>query len=191
MGHSSKTLRIGVIAEEVNDVDVLYEYTGKIIKQNQFSMPKFVGHGCGALRRKCQAWAQNLVTKGCTHIVVLHDLDRNDEKVLRGELDSSVKEFKEISIVLIPIEELEAWLLADPEAIQKVFNMQKTPNISQHPERIKSPKEYLATLVAKGSKSIYINTMHNRKLAAAQKLTSLKKCPSFSSYPTFLKKAVG
>ncbi len=61
MGDSKKSTKIGVIAEEQNDIDVLYQYTCKIIPENSFSFLRFVGHGCGKLRKKCRAWAENLL----------------------------------------------------------------------------------------------------------------------------------
>ena len=53
MADSNSRFTIGVIAEEVNDVEVLYEMTCKIVSENSFSFKLFVGHGCGKLRRKC------------------------------------------------------------------------------------------------------------------------------------------
>ena len=50
----TKALRIGVIAEEWNDVDVIYELTCKIIKENQFSFLNFAAHGCGKLQKNVQ-----------------------------------------------------------------------------------------------------------------------------------------
>ena len=92
MADSSKSLKIGVIAEEKNDVEVLYELTCKIINEREFSFKQFVGHGCGKLRRKCGAWAVNLLRRGCTHLVVVHDLDKRNESELRAELDSAIKD---------------------------------------------------------------------------------------------------
>ena len=186
MAGSNKVLKIGVIAEETNDIEVLYEYTLKLVAENSFSFNRFVGHGCGALRRKCRAWADNLAKRGCSHIVVIHDSDGGDEKKIRMDLERKLKGVSGLSVVLIPVEEVEAWLLADPEAIKTVFKMRKTPRVSLHPERIHDPKEYLRDLVAKGSKSHYINTIHNKKIAAQQRLDSLDRCPSFSHYPKFL-----
>ena len=48
MAGSKKSSRLGVIAEEYNDIDVLYEYTAKLIAENSFRFLPFVGHGCGA-----------------------------------------------------------------------------------------------------------------------------------------------
>ncbi len=47
MAGSKKSSRLGVIAEEYNDIDVLYEYTAKLIAENSFRFLPFVGHGCG------------------------------------------------------------------------------------------------------------------------------------------------
>lgn len=47
-------MRIGVIAEEASDIDVLYELTCKLTKENMFSFKRFIGHGCGKLRKNAQ-----------------------------------------------------------------------------------------------------------------------------------------
>lgn len=187
MAGSKLSIKIGVIAEENSDVEVLYEYTAKIIAENSFSFARFVGHGCGALRRKCRAWAENLVRRGCQCVVIMHDSDGGDERQLRQELEQQIKKSGvQCGVVLIPIEEVEAWLLADPEAIKSVFNMRKLPRVPKRPERIKNPKEFLGLIVAKGSKSHYLNTIHNRKIAAEQTIGTLGRCPSFGRYPPFL-----
>ena len=104
MAASNSTNRIGVIAEEKNDVDVLYELTCKVIAENSFRISHFVGHGCGKLRRKCRAWAENLILQGCTRIVVIHDLDNNTEAELRRQLDHELDGLRiERSLVLIPV----------------------------------------------------------------------------------------
>ena len=188
MADSSKSLKIGVIAEEKNDVEVLYELTCKIINEREFSFKQFVGHGCGKLRRKCGAWAVNLLRRGCTHLVVVHDLDKRNESELRAELDSAIKdtEFTR-SLVLIPIEEIEAWLLADAKALKNTFKMRKQPKVPAKPETVADPKEHLADLVARHSKTKFLNTVHNKKIANAVGLSALKRCPSFAAYPPFIK----
>lgn len=184
-------MKVGVIAEEKNDIEVLYELTRKLINENSFSFSHFVGHGCGKLRRKCGAWAENLIKRGCTLLVVIHDLDKRNEFQLRATLEGHIKglPFKH-SVVLIPIEEIEAWLLSDPNAIKAVFNMRKIPRIPNQPERISDPKKFLSNLITRNSKSHYLNTIHNRKIAAELVIRSLKRCPSFSRYPVFLSEAL-
>jgi hypothetical protein len=184
-------MQIGVIAEEANDVEVLYELTSKLIPENTFSFKQFVGHGSGKLRRKCGAWAETLLARGCTCLVVIHDLDRADEEELRPSLETQVRGIQFARyVILIPIEEIEAWLLSDPSALQFVFKMRKVPRIPSRPERISSPKEFLSTLVSKNSRAQYLNTVHNRRIASALIIESLDRCPSFAQYPTFIKEAM-
>ena len=184
-----KAVQIGVIAEEQNDVDVLYEFTSKLIAENKFKFSKFVGHGCGMLRRKCGAWAKNLASRGCTHLVVMHDLDNRNEAELRRELCDAIKKFDN-SLILIPILELEAWLLCDAVAIKKTFGVTKHLKTPANPERVVNPKEKLRDIVYKSCKKRYINTIHNKKIAAAIQVKHLKACSSFSSYPNFIKESV-
>jgi hypothetical protein len=184
-------MRIGVIAEELNDVEVLYELTSKLIPESAFSFKQFLGHGCGKLRRKCSAWAETLLGRGCSFLVVIHDLDRCDEAELRASLDTQIKDSQfQLTVILIPIEEIEAWLLSDPNALQTVFKMRKAPKIPKRPERISSPKEFLSDLVTQNSRAQYLNTIHNRRIASALRIESLNCCPSFARYPKFIKEAM-
>jgi hypothetical protein len=187
MAGLTRATRIGIIAEEKNDVEVIYELTCKIMKEENFAVSSFVGHGCGKLRRKCRAWAENLLRRGCSQIVVVHDLDRCDEKQLRTTLEQQLEglESKQ-TVVLIPIEELEARLLSDAQALKTVFNMRRSPTIPHWPEKIVSPKEFLASIVKQNSNSLYLNTIHNRSIAKKLSISNLDRCPSFSPYPKFL-----
>lgn len=180
-------MKIGVIAEEYNDVEVLYELTCKLIDENRFSFSKFVGHGCGKLRKKCTAWAENLLKRGCTHLVVLHDLDRNNEQLLRLELTHCVSSigFRGY-VILLPIQEIEAWLLVDPKALKLVFNMDKIPKLPTSPEAVQHPKEKLRDIVWKSTGKHYVNTFHNKMIAAASHISKVKMCQSFRPYPIFI-----
>jgi len=185
------SIRIGVVAEEQNDVDVLYELTSKITAEQNFSFRKFLGHGCGKLRRKCSAWANNLVKRGCSHLVVMHDLDQNDEKILRDDLENSIRDIAFTGyLILIPIKALEAWLLYDPAAIKKAFSMGRIPRITASPELINDPKQYLRDIVWRRCGKRYANTIHNRKIAAELKIETLSSCRSFLKYPLFIANAI-
>lgn len=182
-------VKIGVIAEEQNDIDVLYQFTCKHIAVNSFSFSKFIGHGCGKLRRKCNAWAKNLFSRGCSQIVIMHDLDEADERRLRQELEKAIKCISfEGSLILIPIQEVEAWLLCDASALRAIFGMKADPKVPAQPERIREPKKHLRNLVWKTCKKRYINTIHNRKIAEEMRVDSLDTCRSFIPYPEFLAK---
>ena len=183
-------MKIGVIAEEVNDVDVLYEFTCKLVEENKFSFKKFVGHGCGKLRRKCKAWAENLMRRGCSHLVVIHDLDNFNEARLRTELSNSVHHINfDRYVILIPIKEIEAWLLTDATALKTVFKMSQLPKLPNSPEQLQDPKQSLSDIVNKKVNKIYVNTIHNRKIAAEIRLSKMKKCRSFQPYTVFMRES--
>ncbi len=181
-------MKIGVIAEEKNDIEVLYELTCKLVRPSSFSFKKFIGHGCGTLRRKCNSWARNLLQRGCQHIVVLHDLDCYIESELRRNLRGKIEDIGFCGhIILIPRREIEAWLLVDADALAFVFNMRDTPRIPARPEAIIDPKRKLKEIIKRSAKKSYVNTVHNKRIASAIDIEKLKIiCPSFERYPMFV-----
>lgn len=182
-------MKIGVIAEEDNDIDVLYGFTCKLIDEKSFSIKKFVGHGGGKVRSKCTAWADDLIRRGCTYLVVLHDLDERVLSVLSKELSDSIAHASyNATIILIPVREMEAWLLTDPRALKKVFGLSKEPKLPGNPETLLDPKKRLTEIIWKGGKKRYINTIHNKKIAMAMSIAKAKTCKSFCPYPIFVSK---
>jgi hypothetical protein len=179
---------IGIIAEDVSDVDVIKEILKKYLGNN-FSIKKFVGNGCGKMRNKCDAWAKLLVRQGCEHIFIFHDRDDNCEESLRSELNKKVdQKTYPASLIVIPVKELEAWLLSDVDAISKAFNLKKTPKKS---ESINSPKEHLRDIVwLNNEKKRYVNTIHNKKIAEALLLDNLRTCRSFDSFDKYIKEKI-
>lgn len=182
---------IGVIAEDISDVDVIEEIIAKKRKRNYFKIKKFVGHGCGKVRSKCRDWASNLRIQRCALLIVMHDLDENNLDELRAELQNALCPSPIAKhIIVIPIREIEAWLLADHHAINKTFglHLKKITN----PEEIRRPKERLRDLVyLKSNKSkVYVNTIHNRRIAANASLKELGRCSSFVPLNDFLSHAL-
>lgn len=172
--------KIGILAEDSSDVLVLVEILEKYLEKSHFSVRKFVGNGCGKLRNKCGVWAKQLAASGCDHIILVHDLDRNKESDIRTALEAKVsKAAYPNSIIVVPIEELEAWLLADVDAIRDVFGLTKSPKRIADCEAITAPKEYLRGLVWRHGKKRYLNTIHNQKIAKIATVTNLKRCSSF------------
>lgn len=191
-GWSEMKLILGVIAEERGDINVLEKLTEKIIQPNKFSIKPFVSHGSGKLRNKCSSWISILSRRGCTHFVVLHDLDDKELTQLQQTLSTLVpKDFSSKTLVLIPVREIESWLMCDPKAIMEVFGMRDTPKLPSHPEAEVDAKKALSVAVYLASKKQYVNTIHNARIAEAMALSALSKCESFGDYPKFLNEASG
>lgn len=173
-------IKIGIIAEDISDIQVITEILSKYLKTSSFSTKHFVGKGCGKLKNKCHAWVDNLIKQGCEHIFIFHDLDRNNEEQLRKEIQGKIFDLKfKNSLIVIPVEELEAWLLCDTDAIRKVFSIKTTIKQPANAESVKSPKEHIEKLVRQAGNKIYINTIHNKKIANLTLLEQLKKCSSY------------
>lgn len=183
--------RIGIIAEDVSDVEVVTHILGKYVNRNEFSIRKFVGNGCGKLRNKCDSWVATLFESGCHHVMVFHDLDRHDEASLMALLREKIpaKKFPK-SLIVIPTEEMESWLLSDEKAIKDVFSLKKIPPRIENCEAIKSPKEYLAKLIWLDSKKRYLNTVHNTKIAEKVSIENLRRCSSFLTLDAYVRSSI-
>jgi len=182
----SKT--IGVIAEDASDVDIVKHILIKYLGNGGVSVKNFVGNGCGKLKQKCDSWTENLIKRGCEHVLIFHDLDRNKEHEIREKLATKVPPEKyPNSFIIIPIQEMEAWLLSDAEAIKTVFKLSKAPKKITDCESIESPKEYLRDLVWRLGKKRYLNTTHNEKLAEITSLINFNRCSSFKKLDKYIK----
>lgn len=185
-----RSQRIGLIAEDLSDIEVI-KILAKKVTTRPMSFSHFVGRGCGPLKRKTPAWCNNLHLKGCTRVLLVHDNDRNDHKDLRKILEEVIAAApQKDKVVVIPTEELEAWLLSDESAIGTALNLRKPPTSVQHPERIASPKEHLQRAVrqASGKKVQYVNSVHNQTIANKIDIALVaRKCPSFKPFQAFFR----
>jgi Domain of unknown function (DUF4276) len=174
-------VKMGIIAEDDSDVAVLRELTTALVRPHQIGFSRFVGDGCGKLRRKCGAWAVNLVRQGCHWILVAHDLDDYEELHLRAELERQIAPANaQARVVLIPKREIEAWLLYDAAAIAAAFRQAQIPRLPGNPEALPDPKKYLRALIRKKYRKEYLNTVHNGAIAKHVDPASLRRCGSFA-----------
>jgi len=68
---------VGIIAEDDSDIDSARVLIHRISGNNKIGIRKFIGKGCGKIKRKCHAWANQLNMKGCSTLILIHDLDTN------------------------------------------------------------------------------------------------------------------
>ncbi len=187
----TKIKRIGIIAEDNSDYDALKIIVKRIINNDKIGFKSRTSNGCGKLKRKAFDYAVDLSNRGCDLLLLFHDLDRNNLVELQKELQEKLHK-NPISnyFICIPIEEIEAWFLSDPECIRNTLNLKKTPKIKAKPETIASPKEYLESLVSSCSdkEKIYLNTKHNSLLSANVSIDLIRQeCNSFEKLFDFIK----
>lgn len=180
--------RVGVIAEDKSDVRVIETLMRKMAKR-PFTVAHFVGNGCGKIVGKCNAWAANLRERGCNYLVLIHDLDSAQLSVLKGRIEAALGNWLTAStVIVIPVREIEAWLLADHVAITTAMNLKNPLNKVDNPEAIQRPKERLGELIYTKSEHArrYINSVDNEKIAAACSPTNLERCSSFQPFRAFV-----
>ena len=166
----------------------------KKISTSPLSVKKWVGHGCGKIIGKCKAWTEDLHLKGCKCVVIIHDLDKRDIGELRRSLAAAMQQCASgPHVIVIPIHEIEAWLLADQEAIKRALKLRGSINQIPNPEALIRPKETLRDLIwQKSEKRLeYLNTLHNEMIAKECSLPNLSRCASFLPLANFIQQYFG
>lgn len=182
---------IGIIVEDTTDYEAAKILIQRVTGKDNLTFKKAVSNGCGKLRRKALDYTNDLTKRGCQMVIIIHDRDKNGHDELMSELSKIVKPTTaKIKYICIPIEEMEAWFISDPQSIKESFNLKRLPKFKGNPETISSPKEVLAEQVYLCSdKSTIFLTKHNQKLAGVVSIDKAKeKCKSFSSLVEFLEK---
>jgi hypothetical protein len=129
---------------------------------------------------------------GCNRFIVAHDSDA-DLPASRRErvMDEIIKPSKigKHYCILIPVQEIEAWILADLPAIQRLHTSWKPTKQFSSPEQIGDPKERLESLVKhpKTKRRLYNHVTDNERVAEYLDLeTVATKCRSFHGLVEFV-----
>lgn len=113
--------------------------------------------------------------------MVVRDADRKNPAELIGRMQSKIsnRNYRFPVKLLVIVEELEAWFLADEAAISAVTG--RKPRVTRNPENLSNPKERLRKLLSDAN----IGYTHEiaRKLAAGARVEVLTaRCPSFKKF---------
>ncbi len=185
----SKVKAVALITEDETDYWPVRIYIERIAGLSTITFkPKF-GNGSGKLVGKCLAWSREMAMKGCNLLVIVHDLDKNDLNILRKDLESRLKDSPIANrYVCVPVQELEAWFLADPESIQKAFGFRKAIRSSGLPETIVDPKEKLEAIVYSYSdKTMLYTTVRGKDIALHTDIDKVRgRAASFQEFHDFI-----
>jgi hypothetical protein len=181
-----------VLAEDSTDADCLEELVKRITGRRDRRVLKKGFSGCGELKRKSPAHIKLFLDRGATRFILCQDSDGSDPDRIRSELRKVVKKVNSSKLdyeIVVPVQELEAWVIADEQAIAKVIPSLSIKSV-RHPETQSSPKEWLVGESARGrSRPLYSPVTHNVHVVRVSNLETLQqKCPSFVRFSEFVKR---
>ena len=181
----------GILGEDESDVQTLKVLIRRLRDDPKLPL-KLKGYdGCGEMLRKGERQLHLFAGLGCDRFVICYDADGHDPNDRREEVMRKIVRpsgFARQCCVLVPVQELEAWILADIEAVSNVLTSWRPDPIKQNPEAIKDPKEYLERL-SRGTnkKPIYSHATHNPRVAQYLRLALVRgRCPSFEPLVSFV-----
>lgn len=181
----------GILGEDDSDVATLKVLVRRLAKDESLPVKGKGYTGAGELLRK-GAKQLNLfkVLHSCERFIVCHDADGPDpepKRVLVSEKIVKPSGLTDDCCILVPVQELEAWILADIECAERIFTLWR-PTPIQNPEKIASPKEYLEKLSRDcKQRPRYSHAVHNEKMATHLDLEKVRrKCPAFSVLVEFV-----
>jgi hypothetical protein len=143
----------GVLGEDKSDVATLKVLIQRLAADENVSIKTKGYNGCGERLTKGAKQLKLFAKLGCNRFIVCYDADNEEsnnryqevvKRIIKKSGLTGLKPDEKICIV-IPVQEIEAWILADIQAVTHIFqNWHPKPII--HPESIDSPKEYLEKL---------------------------------------------
>lgn len=186
------TMTLGMIVEGASDYDVLNTLLGRMCR-TRYRVLRVLSRGCGKLRTKGEAFARDLKVRGCSALVVAQDLDDQDFSVLSDSLTCLTEAVHfDKKCIVIPIREIEAWLLSDEYGIRAAFpSLRKVPAATPSPEGVLDAKGrlYDIVLAASNKRLEYACSSDNVRIAKNVDIEKIRaKCPSFSAFAEFVNK---
>ncbi len=184
--------RYAVLGEDRSDAETLRVLIRRIAGNERLTVKPKGYDGCGQLLRKGARDLDEFLSQGYDRFVVAYDADRDDPAACLAEALSRVVERSRAAssacCVVVPVEELEAWLLADVAAVTQKWPSWR-PDPIANPERVRDPKEHLEKLSRDSQqRPRYSHAVDNPSLAGLIDLKIVeKKCPSFRVLAEFVR----
>lgn len=178
-----------IIGEDDSDVNTVTVLVRRLKKNMHLPIKKKGYSGCAELLRKGAKQLKAYAEVGAKRFIIVHDADGPHTSEVEQKVRDRIIKPCGLSgcMAVIPVQELEAWILADVPAVAHVFERWQ-PDPIESPELIPSPKEYLERLSKNAKKRpLYVHAIHNEKVAGHLDISILKrKCPSFVKFAKFV-----
>lgn len=180
-------MTLGLICESEYDAKVVQTLIKRVLGDDStpIRFPRGLD-GSGDILSQGAKHISLLEAMGCTNFVICSDSDGQAWQDVHASLRQKVAVPSGTAskcVIAVAVQEIEAWLIADEVAVQKVmtgFRFAGHPN----PETITSPKEWLRKQSQQSDKRPrYIPTVHNAKIALHLNTEVVRaKCKSFGRF---------
>jgi Domain of unknown function (DUF4276) len=182
----------GIIGEDNSDAQTLKVIVRRLAQNANLTIKAQGFDGCSEMLRKGASRLRLFSDLGLQRFIVCYDSDGHDHRERREEVMRRIVRpsgLPQPCCVLIPIEEIEAWILADIQAVSKVFSSWNPDPIRQNPESIPNPKEYLENLSKQTNKKpVYSHATYNQRVAEHLNLELVhQRCSSFRPLRDFVR----
>lgn len=178
-----------VVGEDRSDVEAIKVIIKRVANQSNLTVKTKGYSGCGELLRKGAKHLRMFADLGLTHFIVCYDADRENPTDRREQAQQKIVQPSGVknSCIVVPVQELEAWILADLSAVTNILSSW-TPASHSNPESVNDPKEHIEKLSrAANQKPRYSHATHNSKVMQHVDLNIVyKRCPSFRPLHDFI-----
>lgn len=184
--------RYAVLGEDRSDAEVIQILIRRIAGNDKLSVHPKGYDGCGQLLRKGARDLDEFLSQGYERFVIAYDADSDDpvarHERARAEILARSRVPSHACCIVVPVQELEAWLLADIAAVRGKWPNWR-PDPIANPEQIEDPKEHLERLSRDAQRRPrYSHRVDNPILARLVDLTAVeRKCPSFRVLAMFVR----
>jgi signal recognition particle subunit SEC65 len=183
-------MKFAVLAEDQSDAEAICVLVKRIADTTGLAVFKHGFSGCGNLRKKAGKHIKSLEGLGATHFIICHDADRSSPREIKESVRASIRSkhtLPDQHRIIVPVQEIEAWIIADEKAIQQIIPTLKIKPVNQ-PESLNNPKEWLKTESRRlKTKPLYDETTLNEKVCQHLDISIVqKKCQSFSELVEFV-----
>lgn len=175
-----------ILAEDESDAEVLSHIVKRRLGNDRLSVRCKGYDGCGGLCAKGARDIRSWRLQGVQRFIVCHDADATPPEMIRDKVLKAIvrpAEAEGVCCIAVPVQEIEAWLIADEDAISTVIPSFRFGGHRQ-PESLQDPKEWLRKKsIAANGKPLYSPKTFNAAVAKHLRLDVVEqKCPSFKAF---------